>query len=72
MVRAFTVYVRPLLEYASFVWSSHLLKDIRQIESVQKHFTKRLIGMSNLDYNHTLATLGLESLELRRLQHDLL
>jgi len=28
--------------------------------------------MSNLDYNHRLATLGLESLELSRLQHDLL
>jgi len=72
MVHAFTVYVRPLLEYASYVWSPHLLKDIRQIESVQKCFTKRLVGMSDLDYSHRLATLGLESLELRRLHHDLL
>ena len=72
MVHAFTVYVRQLFEYASYVWSPHFLKDIRQIESVQKHFTKQLVGMSNLDYSHRLATLGLESLELRRLHHDLL
>ena len=72
MVHAFTVYVHPLLEYALYVWSPHLLKDIRQIESVQKRFTKRLLGMSDLDYSQRLATLGLESLELRRLYHDLL
>jgi len=72
MIRAFTVYVRPLLEYASYVWSPHLLKDIRHIESVQKRFTKRLVGMADLDYSRRLATLGLESLELRRLHHDLL
>jgi len=35
MVRAFTVYVRPLVEYASYVWSPHLLKDITHIESVR-------------------------------------
>jgi len=64
-----TVYVRPLLEYASRVRSPHLMKDIKQIESVQKRFTKRLISMSNL---RLMATLGLESLEPRRLQHDLL
>jgi len=56
----------------SYVWSPHLLKDIRHIESVQKRFTKRLVGMADLDYSHRLATLGLESLELRRLHHDLL
>jgi len=72
MVHAFTVYVHPLLEYASYVWSPHLLKDIRQTESVQMRFTKRLVGMSDLDYCHRLATLGLESLELRHLHHDLL
>jgi len=69
MVHAFAVYVRPLLEC---VWSAHLLKDITQIESVQKRFSQWLVGMSDLDYCHRLATLGLESLELRPLHHDLL
>jgi len=30
-VHAFTVYVRPLLDYASYVWSPHLFKDIRHV-----------------------------------------
>jgi len=32
LCRAFKVYVRPLLEYASCVWSSHLIKDIERLE----------------------------------------
>ena len=40
--------------------------------SVQKRLTKWLVGMADLDYSHKLPTLGLESLELRRLHHDLL
>ena len=32
----FVTYVRPLLEYASCVWSPYLLKHIKRIESVQK------------------------------------
>jgi len=50
MTRAFVVYVRPLLEYTSSVWSPYLLKDIKRVESVQRRFTKRLCGMSNLSY----------------------
>jgi len=30
LTRAFIVYVRPLLEYASVVWSPYLVKDILQ------------------------------------------
>ena len=32
------------LEYASCVWSPHLVKDIDQLERVQRRFTKRLRG----------------------------
>jgi len=48
LCRAFTVYVRPLLEYASCVWSPHLMKDIERLERVQRRFTKRLRGLSTL------------------------
>jgi len=41
LVRAFTTYVRPLLEVNSQVWSPHLLKDIRRLEAVQRRFTKK-------------------------------
>ena len=35
LCRAFTVYVRPLLEYASCVWSPHLIKDIERLEGTE-------------------------------------
>jgi len=72
MTRAFVTYVRPLLKYASCVWSPYLLKHIKRIESVQKRFTKRLFSISHLGCLDRLKAIGLESLELRRLHHDLL
>lgn len=72
LVRAFIVYVRPLLEYNSVVWSPHLKQDIIRIEKVQRRFTKRLRGLRNLSYTDRLITVGLPSLELRRLQIDLI
>jgi len=68
---AFTTYVRPLLEYATPVWSPYTLSDISKIESVQRSFTKRLPGLSNLPYAKRLEALGIDSLEIRRLRYDL-
>jgi len=72
LCRAFTVYVRPLLQYASCVWSPHLIKDIERLERVQRRFTKRLRWLSTLTYKDRLQLLGLQSLESRRLQFDLI
>jgi len=71
LVRAFIVYVRPILEYCSVVWNPFLLKDITTIEKVQRRFTERLRGMSKLTYHQRLVKVGLESLELRRIRADL-
>ena len=72
--RAFVVYVRPLLEYATCVWSPHRLGQIKHVESVQRQFTKRLPRYGSLDYKSRLARLHADSLELRRLglRHDLI
>jgi len=72
LVRAFTVYVRPILEYNSVIWSPYLKKEISQIEKVQRRFTKRLRGLRNVEYTERLNRLGLPTLELRRLQLDLI
>ena len=72
LLRAYIIYVRPLLEYASQVWSPHLLTDIRKLEAVQRRFTKRLHGMQNMDYPSRLAVLNIDSLEKRRLHADLI
>ena len=59
LIRAFLVYVRPLLEFNSPIWSPHYKQDIELIERVQHRFTKRLPGYSNLTYKDRLALLNL-------------
>jgi len=44
LTRAFKVYVRPIVEYASCVWSPHYGYAIDKVESVQRRFKKRLPG----------------------------
>jgi len=65
LLRAFVVYVRPMLEYNSVTWSPHLKCDIEWIEEVQRQFTKRLYGFKHLCYEERLTKLGIRSLELR-------
>ena len=71
LVWAFTVFVRPILEYASAVWSPTQLGNITLVESVQRRFTKSLPGMNKFSYPDRLNMLNLESLERRRLIIDL-
>ena len=44
---------------------------MKQIESVQRSFTKRLPGFAKLTYAERLINLNLQSLEHRRLLSDL-
>ena len=71
LMRAFNTYVRPVLEYASSVWSPQYNYLIDKVESVQRRFTKRLPGYSALDYPTRLTSLEQYSLEKRRIVHDL-
>jgi len=48
LLRVFLVYVRPILEYCSVVWSPCTRKDIDCIEKVQQQFTKRLPGLKSV------------------------
>ena len=49
-----------------------MVAEISQIEKVQRRFTKRLRGLRNVAYTERLNRLGLPTLELRRLQLDLI
>ena len=40
--RAFLIYVRPIVEHNSVIWSPYTAGDIDAVESVQRRFTKRL------------------------------
>jgi hypothetical protein len=72
LIRAFKTYVRPLVEYASPVWSPVSRAQIDKLEKVQRRFTKRLSGLRNMTYSARLQYLSLHSLERRRLNYDLM
>ena len=71
LLHAYIVYVRPLVEHNSVIWSPITLHDIDAIESVLRRFTKRLPGLHSVSYADHLQRLHLQSLELRRLVTDL-
>jgi len=54
-VWAFTVYVRPVLEYCSPIWN---LGDLCDINKIQRRFTKRLKGLRSLSYVNRLKALN--------------
>ena len=72
LIRAYVVYVRPLVEHNSIVWSPYTIEDIKTIECVQRRFTKNLRGCSGYSYLERLRRLELQSLEHRRLLFDLI
>ena len=45
LLRAYLVYVRPLVENRSVIWSPCLKQDIEAAERVQRRFTKTLPGL---------------------------
>ena len=68
LFRAFTVFVRPLLEYCSPVSNPHHHCDIEKIESIQRRFAKYIGGFKKLSYRERLLRLNAETLESRRLK----
>ena len=72
LVRAFTTYVRPILEYCTPIWSPYLLKDINKIESVQRYFTRRLFPDKHDSYAERLVLTNLDTLESRRIKSDVI
>ena len=72
LIPLYVALVRPNLEYANVVWCPYLKKDIQRLENVQRHFTKKVSGLSKLSYTERLRMLNLPSLEYRRLRGDLI
>ena len=67
MIFAFKVYILPLLDYCSPIWSPFKLNDIDRIEKIQRSFAKLLQGLKHCSYSERLVACNLPSLELRRL-----
>ena len=72
MAPLFKALVRPILEYGNVVWNPAKRKYINYIESVQRHFTRCVVGMRGMCYEDRLKALSLPSLEYRRLRGDMI
>ena len=80
ILTAYIAYARPHLEFASTVWNPDIeargyigLK--RQLEKVQRYFTRRLFGRCKipyLSYDERIIFLDIDSLEIRRIRFDLI
>ena len=74
LCRAYTTYIRPLLEYASEVWSPCLVGQVNEIENVQRVFSRRLFrrcARAPNSYRERLKYFELETLESRRYIRDI-
>ena len=74
--KAFITYCRPLLEYATFVWSPCLQKLISLVENVQRRFSRRAYARCFPSkeipcYSDRLALFDLKPLSHRRIYFDL-
>ena len=60
------------LDYASQLWSPHLLKSVYLLEKVQRSFTKHIAGMHTMSYEERLKHLNLYSIQRRRDRYQII
>ena len=65
MLILYKTLVRPTLDYCIPVWRPYLRKDIKQLERIQKRFTKMISVRKKMNYGQRLQKLNLTTLEER-------
>ena len=72
LMNVYTMYIRPLIEYASPIWNLGYLTDNRLLERVQRRWTREVDGFSDVPYDERLERLDLFSVQGRLLRADLI
>ena len=68
----YCAYIRPIVEYASLVWSFQDVESCVLLENLQRRYIKHIAYKRNLTYKERLAALKLQSLQHRHLFNNLL
>ena len=71
LTRAYLTYIRPIVEYCTYIWSPHQAYLIDKIERIQRYFTRRVLCRTNFSYMERQSLLKLDLLEIRRIKSDL-
>lgn len=66
MLTLYNAMIRSRLEYCSPLWSPSKISDIQALEGVQRNFTSKISGYSEMSYWDRLRSLKLMSLQRRR------
>ena len=72
MLFLLTTHIRPVLEYASCLWNTGYISDLRKLERTQRRWTKRVASLHSLSYGERLRELKLFSVQGRLLRADLI
>ena len=66
MMQIWKSLIQSRLDYCSQLWSPCSAYEIGKIEDLQRHFTKKILGMEELNYRDRLVELRMYSQERRR------
>ena len=73
--KLYLVYIGPKIEYNTPLWSPCCIKDINQLESIQRKFTRIIFNRFNISYIcyiDRLTKLNIKTLEYRIIEYDLI
>ena len=72
MVTLYKTHIRPIIEFGSTVWNTGYIGDVKALESVQRRWTKKISGFSDVPYSERLSTLNLYSVYGRLCRADII